>query len=866
MSGLPGDIADALARARGNAPFLASALGRNHDIAAMLDAGDFAGARAAADVVQEGPPRRRLRQMRDRIALVVAIGDLAGVLDLAAVTGSLSDLADFALDAAIADAIALRVPGAEPAGFAAIALGKHGSRELNYSSDIDPILIYDPGVLPRRERDDAGEAAVRIARHVVDLLQTRDGDGYVFRVDLRLRPASEATPLAIPVDAAISHYESSALAWERAAYVRARAAAGDQALGTRFLSAIQPFVWRRSLDFGAVGELRGLSRRIRAHHAAGQRFGPGFDLKRGRGGIREVEFFVQIQQLIHGGRNPALRVPDTLGAIAALKAAGIVDLSAADTLATAYRLYRTIEHRLQMVEDRQTHSLPWGDALDGVAQLHGLPDGAALLALLAPHVDAVGALYDGLDGDEAPTMVSFAAFPDPPAAERRIAEWRAGRYRALRTTPAQAAMERLLPGLLAAFAEAPDPHAALLAFDRLLGGLPTALNLFTLLDSQPRLRALLVAVLSHAPVLADALGARPSLLDWLIDASALAPVGSVADLAAAMTGSGTVEDRLDRVRQIVGEQRFALGVQIVEGAADPLAVAAGYGRVAEAALVTVADAVTAAFEAQHGRVPGSELVVLALGRFGGGSLTHASDLDLIYLFTGDFRADSDGSKSLGATQYYNRLAQRLSAGLSVPTSVGALYEIDTRLRPSGAQGPLVVSVESFARYQREEAWTWEHMALTRARPVYGSSAAHAALTRVIDDALAAPRDRLKLRDEVVLMRAEIARHKPPLGPFDVKLGAGGLVDYEFALQFGQLAGDVPSGARLPGLDDAHDLLTRLLVTLRLVSPSMDAPLAVTRPIVARACGADDWDDLLERLARARQGVAAAWAQVVEDNR
>jgi [glutamine synthetase] adenylyltransferase / [glutamine synthetase]-adenylyl-L-tyrosine phosphorylase len=857
-------LRDAIARAEACSPFLNGAMARHPALKAMLEQGDLAEALTAARAPVSGPLRRELRVQRDRLALAVAIGDLAGALDFEAVVQTLSGFADFALDAAIADAIAARVPDAPPDGFVAIALGKHGSRELNYSSDIDPILLFHPQLLPRRERDDPGEAAVRVARHIVDLLQARDGDGYVFRVDLRLRPASEATPLAIPVDAAISHYESSALAWERAAFVRARAAAGDLALGTGFLSAIQPFVWRRSLDFGAMGELRGLSRRIRAHHAAGQRFGPGFDLKRGRGGIREVEFFVQIHQLIHGGRDSSLRVPDTLGAITALAAAGVIDRRAADTLATAYRLYRTIEHRLQMIDDQQTHSLPHGDALDNVAALHGLADGAALLALLAPHVDAVGTLYDGLDGEDSPSTVSFAAFPDPAAAERRVSDWRAGSCRALRTAPAQAAMEKLLPGLLAAFADAPDANAALLAFDRILSGLPTALNLFTLLDAQPRLRSLLVAVLSHAPVLAEMLGTRPALLDRLIDASAFDAAGSVAELAASMQRAGTLEDRLDHVRHLVGEHRFALGVQIVEGASDPLAVAAGYARVAEAALVTVADAVTQDFAAHHGRVPGSELVVLALGRFGGGGLTHASDLDLIYLFTGDFSAESDGPKPLGATHYYNRLAQRLSAGLSAPTSAGALYEVDTRLRPSGTQGPLVVSVESFARYQREDAWTWEHMALTRARPVYGSAPARAAISETIRGVLAAPRDRPRLHDDVVAMRADVARHKPPLGPFDVKLGEGGLVDFEFALQFRQLAGDVAREAGLPGLDDAHDLLTRLLVTLRLVSPSMEAPLAVTRPIVARACGAESWDELLERLAVARQDVSSAWAQVVED--
>ncbi|MDB5715052.1 MAG: bifunctional [glutamine synthetase] adenylyltransferase/[glutamine synthetase]-adenylyl-L-tyrosine [Sphingomonadales bacterium] len=878
-------IADALDRARRFAPFLRDAITRRPETVDLLERGDIEGAIAAAPET-DGTVGKRLRIERDRLALALAIGDLAGLLPLERVIGTLSDFADRALQIAISEAVEQRTPGVEARGFVAIALGKHGSGELNYSSDIDPILIYDPLTVPLRPREDPADGAVRIAKSVVHILQTRDADGYVFRVDLRLRPSPEATQIALPVDAAISYYESSALGWERAAYIRARAAAGDVELGRYFLDAVRPFVWRRSLDFGAVGELRAMSQRIRAHHSAGQVFGPGYDLKRGRGGIREIEFYVQIQQLIHGGRDPALRVPNTLGAIEALANAGWIDPATAFTLTNAYRLFRTIEHRLQMVDDRQTHTLPLGrDALDGVAALHGLEDGTALLALIAPHVDAVGTLYDALDSD-APqripvateTALTEAGYADPAAMSRRIAGWRSGQVRALRSPAALEALESALPGLVVAFGAAPDPDAALAAFDRLVSGLPSAINLFRLLEAQPGLRAQLVEILSHAPTLAEALGRHPALLDRLIDASAFDPVGDVAALTVEMRDrSGEVEAQFDRVRHIVGDYRFALGTQIVEGRADPIEVAAGYARVAEAALVTVADTVTADFARRHGIIAGSEMVVLALGRFGGGRLTHASDLDLVYLFTGDFQAESDGEKPLGASHYYSRLAQRLTAGLSAPTSAGALYEIDTRLRPSGKQGPLVVSLDSFARYQTESAWTWEHMALTRARPVYGSDAARAQLDTIIEEALRMPRDVGEVAKAVIAMRGDIALNKPPVGALDVKLCAGGLVDLEFAVHFQQLAtgiGLVPELGRAigllaaaghvdPDLLGAHDLLTRLLVTLRLVSPTMAEPAPATCGIIARACGADDWPALLARLEAARHCISQQWKLVVD---
>ncbi|MDB5689516.1 MAG: glutamate-ammonia-ligase adenylyltransferase, partial [Sphingomonas bacterium] len=754
---------------------------------------------------------------------------------------------------------------------------------------IDPIFLFDPRTLPCRPREDPAEAAVRIARRIVELLQNRDADGYVLRVDLRLRPSPEATPLALPVEAAISYYESSALPWERAAFIRARAAAGDVALGESFLAAVRPFVWRRSLDYGAIREIRGISQRIRDHHAHGQQLGPGFDLKRGRGGIREVEFFAQIHQLIHGGRNPALRAPATLDALAALAADGHVPANEAHILSSAYRLHRTVEHRLQMVEDEQTHRLPrQAAALDNVAALHGLADGAALVGLLAPHVEAVGRIYDSLDSDRPAGLsrdsalldasLSAAGFADPALARARIEGWRSGTHRALRTPAARDALEAVLPPLIAAIGEARDPNAALTRFDGIVGQLPSAINLFRLLEARPLLGRIIGDVLVHAPVLAEALARRAELIDGLIDARAFDPPPDVAALSAEFAAGEAGDDYqalLDRVRARVGERRFALGVQLIETVADPLDVAAGYARVAEAAIATLTRATVAEFEAAHGRVPGGELVILALGRLGGGALTHASDLDLIYLFTGHFLAESDGRRPLGATQYFNRLAQRVSAALSVPTPSGPLYEVDTRLRPSGAQGLLAVSVDSFAEYQRSSAWTWEHMALARARTVYGSPEACAAVQAIIDETLRRPRDPAILAADAAKMRGDVARHKPPAGPFDVKLIDGGLVDAEFCIHVLQLRDRIGLDPRIevaaealigagrlaPGFTEAARLLTRMLVALRLVAPVDGEPEAVSRPLVAQACGAPDWDALLTAYADARRIVAQEWRRI-----
>jgi glutamate-ammonia-ligase adenylyltransferase len=881
----------AIARARDHSPFLAMLLTREPQLAEDLPGALLDPLAAARDIPGEMSAGARLRIERRRLALLVALGDLSGHFDLTRVTHTLSDFADDALDRAIRAAILERTPDADPIGFAAIALGKQGSRELNYSSDIDPIWLFDPDTLPRKPREEPVDAAVRIGRRVLELLQSRDGDGYVMRVDLRLRPSPEATPIVLPVDAAISYYESQALPWERAAFIRARACAGDLRLGGYFLEAVRPFVWRRALDYGTIREIRDISRRIRDHYAQAQAFGPGYDLKRGRGGIREVEFFAQIHQLIHGGRDPALRAPATRDALAALAAAGRIDAEDAAALSEAYACFRTIEHRLQMVDDLQTHRLPAGaEALANVAALHGVESGEALLDLLRPRAERVGRVYDSLSDDAEPRLpasgdslqaqLAEAGFDHPAGAARIVEGWRSGNYPALRTSPAREALESVLPWLIAAFAQAPDSTHAITRFDAMLARLPSAINFFRLLEAQPALTRLLSNILCHAPTLAEQLGRRAELLDGLIDATALDPMPDVAALAEEMATRETGADyqwQLDHVRKVVGEKRFALGAQIVAGASDPLEVSAGYARVAEAAIEVLARATVEEFTRAHGRVPDSELVVLALGRMGGQALTHASDLDLIYVFTGDYAAESDGAKPLGAVMYYNRLGQRVSAALSVPTAAGPLYEIDTRLRPSGAQGPLVVSLEGFTRYQREDAWTWEHMALTRLRPIFGSAKARAAVMQMVGEVLHGARPQRDVVADAAKMRDEMAAHKPPQGPLDAKLSDGGLVDLEFAVhtlqlvhrsafdpQLGRAIDALAAAGLMPAaMRPAHDFLSRLLVTLRLVAPDGQPPGAPTQALIARAVGLEAWPQVVAELERTRQEVRACWTALRE---
>ncbi len=892
-------LVTAAATAWAQAPFLKNLIRSRRDVLARIaDAGPEAALAdamaAAADPAQD--TAQRLRRARGAVALVAALADLAGLWSLEQVTAALSDFADRSIDIAIAEALAER--DAPNAGLAALALGKLGSHELNYSSDVDLILVHDPDVIPRRSHEEPAEAAVRIARRAVALLADATPDGYVQRVDLRLRPASEITPISLAVGAAEHYYQSEALTWERVAFIRARACGGDIALGQGLLNRIRPFVWRRSLDWTAVRDIQAVSLRIRDHFDAGQSIGPGYDLKRGRGGIREIEFFAQIHQLIWGGRAPELRCAATLDGLAALATAGRIAPDEAAQLAGSYRMLRTLEHRLQMRRDEQTHAVPRLAAdRTAVAVLAGQRDWAAVERALKTVTTPVASAYDRLIAAAAP---QGHAVPAEPAAWLKahhagvarllpplIARWRGGGLRALRSETARTAFENVLPALIAGVAGAADPAVAATRLDGFLGALPQGAQFFALLEANPRLVGLLGHLLGVTPVLADALARDPALFDVMLAPDAFAPLPDAdvltADLAAFTAPADGLEDLLDRVRRWTGERRFQVGAQLVEARVDPLLAARALSDLADAALAVVTPAVVADFARVHGHVAGAEPVILALGRYGGRALTHASDLDLVYLFSGDHEAISDGAKPLPATLYFNRLAARLTAALSVPTAAGALYEVDTRLRPWGAKGMLALSIASFARYQASDAESWEHMALTRARLVFGSAAARAEADAAIMATLDRPRDPDRLRSEVAAMRADIASAKPAKGVFDVKLAPGGLVDLEFVVHFLQLrdrrgfgpdlaaaiAMMTDAGTLPAGLAAAHDRLTRFLVLLRLVAPGSSVPAGfapAVETMIAAALGATNFAAVADELALAKAAVRLAFTTLLAAKR
>ena len=841
LAASPGGAA-MLAAIGGNSPYLAeSALADSAAVLRFAAEGPDPVLQAALAELEAVPPtlpRARiaalLRQVKRRAALVIALADIGGLWRLARITAALSALAEATLETALAHLLADSAPmfgpplRAQLRGFVILGMGKLGARELNFSSDVDLVVLYDPA-----EDDARAAVAVRVARALVGLMQDRTEDGYVFRTDLRLRPDPGATAPAVSLPAALAYYESMGQTWERAAMLKARPVAGDLALGAAFLDAIRPFVWRRHLDFAAIADIHAMKRRIDAQatprrpepkgpakgpakgqaprDAAGPGRLAGHNLKLGRGGIREIEFIAQTLQLVWGGRDPSLRAPATLAALAALARAGHLPPRAAAELARAYRFLRSAEHRLQMVADRQTHALPEAtDALARFAIFLGYAGVGPMAAALRRHLDAVGrhwaALFDALppppaaatrlyfDGpDDSPaTLDTLAAmgFRDPGAIAAAVRSWQAGRVRALRSLRARELMGATLPHLLAALARQPDADLAFARFAGFLDHLPAGVQPLSLFERNPALLERVVAVLGAAPALADYLARVPSALDGLIAPEV--PAASVRLLRRRVAEAGEFEAVLTALAHGVREQEFALAVASMEGRLDVDSAGRARTALADAVLAALLPRVLANHAARHGHVRGGAMVVVALGKAGSREMLAGSDLDLMLVYdhpeavTESRVRRGDRARALPVSQWFIRAAHAFIAALTAPSAEGALYAVDMRLRPSGNKGPVAVSLASFERYHASSAWTWERMALTRARVVSGPRGLSQRVEAAITAALARHEPAASIRADAAAMRARLARDAPPAGPWDVKLRPGGLMEVEFIVQVLQL--------------------------------------------------------------------------------
>lgn len=865
---------------------------------------------------------RLLREAKRQMALAIAIADIGGMWNLDRVTGALSALAEATLRRAVAhllrtghDAGDLVLPDpSDPeagCGFTVLAMGKLGAGELNYSSDIDLVLLHDPDAGVYRG-DQPSAFFSRLSRDLVTLMEARDSDGYVFRTDLRLRPDPAATPPCVSLHAALAYYESMGQNWERAAMLKARPIAGDRAMGAAFLADIRPFIWRRHLDFAAVADIHAMKRRIDAHKKTALSLAAdplariaGHNVKLGQGGIREIEFMVQTLQLVWGGRDPGLREPRTLQALRLLARAGHLPARAAAELGRAYRFLRDVEHRLQMVADRQTHVLPEKPAqLEAFATFMGHACGLAFATALLGQLDRVQFWYQEVFGavpgggvTAAPlefagpatpqaTLDALAAmgFGEGARVVDAVAGWQAGRVRALRSERARELLGIVLPRLLEALSRQPQPDAAFSRFAGFLDRLPAGVQLLSLFQRNLDLVGRIAGVLGAAPQLADHLARTPSALDGLLDGDVPAPIART--LRMRLADVGGLEEAIARIRATVRESDFAISVATLEGRMDADAAGLARADLADAALSALLPRVLADFAQRFGRVRGGGMVVVVMGKAGGRETMSGSDLDLMLIYDRPEQVtESSGGRPLPASQWFIRAVHAFVAALTAPDAEGPMYAVDMRLRPSGNKGPVAVSLAAFETYHAGSAWTWERMALTRARVVAGPVKLRARVEAAIRTAIASA-DPAQVRADAVAMRARMLRDLPLAGPWDVKQRPGGQVEVEFIAQSLQLLhGPKAQTLRLAvaGLRDAGHLAATdaaLLIRADRIWRTVQGMLRITdgaRPPAqlseasaaallraVRAAGGDavDLDELRATLERLAQDVRAAFVRLV----
>ncbi len=862
-----------------------------------------------------------LRRHKRRVALALALGDLDGSLDAPNFCRALSAFADRAVQALLTMLLRFAVERGEVAssvlddhghGLFVLGMGKYGAFELNYSSDIDLVVFLDPERLPYHGRESPTALAAKITRALAQGLGEQSKDGYVFRTDLRLRPFPAGQPLALTVDAAETYFARHGQNWERAAYIKARPVAGDLEAGDAFLERIAPFIWRRSLDFAAINDIHSIKRQIHAFRGHSRIRTRGHNIKLGRGGIREIEFFCQTQQLILGGRVPSLRERATTEALEALVAAGWIGAEVARQLIEAYWFLRRVEHRLQMVDDAQTHVLPERDtafarftAFMGYAdpesferalvdRLETVERHYASLFETSPDLsDAAALVFTGTDDDPATIgHLQALGFNDASALSAKVRGWHHGHIAATRSTRARELLTELLPDLLRALADQREPDAAFRRFDAFLSAQPAGVQLFSLFHANPSLLKLIALIMGTAPRMAERLAGSTRLFEAMLTPDfieVLPPRRSLAaELDQTLGAARSTEDLLDRARVWAQSRQFQVEFMVLtarvsaHGGLDQLTA------IADLLLERLLPAVEDWLAVSHGRIPGGRFAILAMGKLGSRELTIGSDLDLVFVYDARADAKSDGKRPLPAATYYARLGQRLVSALSAQTAEGRLFEIDMRLRPSGKVGPVACALASFDGYQRRTAQVWEHQALTRARPIAGDADLCQALGAIIRDVLTAERDPQELAAAVAQMRRRIFKEHGSTDPFDLKHCPGGVVTLEFLAQYlvlrhaaahasllhlttegvfaeaGRL-GLVPSTdadalIRALRLNHALAAVVRLTIDERFEPESVPAPLLAALQAAAQAALDDDQATI--DMATLTRELAAAQAEVV----
>jgi len=902
----------------GNSPHLSLLLQRDLELtqALVAEAPDAITARVRADLAAADPAMDRdrlmtfLRRQRNRVAVLAAVYDcfdICGVMECAEL---LSDMADHAVRLTVSHLLLDRVqrgdlerPAGDRWGYFVLALGKHGSRELNYSSDIDLIVLYDPKCVRYTGSRTLGECFVRVTQDLIRILQSRTGDGYVFRTDLRLRPDPSSTPVAVTVDFALNYYRRFGRTWERTALIKARPVAGDLAAGAAYLERLAPFIWDEALDFTSVEDIRSVSEQIHDFHGHQAVRAAGHNVKLGRGGIREVEFFVHMHQLAHGGRNRRLRGARLLPMLETLDREHHIMPRETAVLRDAYLLLRRVEHRLQMVNDTQTQKLPDSDAgLEHIARFLGLDSAQELVRRIESVAGEVHDLYRTrfnvpeseqglaaaiLDGpDDHPDAVArleAAGFAQARAAIETMQGWAQGRHASTASERARTTIREILHEIVDALGRTRDPDRALVRLDRFLAALPEDLAFFAMLRANTWLLNLIAVVMGSAPRMADVLEGHPRLLQAVLEPSFFLPIPEREELAGELderlAGRRDAAERVEQVAAWAGDRRFQVAVQALENLVTVDEASTSLSDIAGAVIGRLLRDVLEEMHNQRGPVPGGGCAVVARGRLGAGEMTFGSDLDLLFVADFEAGAQTAGQPPVEARTFYRQAAAELVSRLRSRSTYGRLYELDERLRPAGRIEPPVMTLAELRDHYAGPASTSELMLLTRASVVSGDPGTSAAVTAAIAGALARPRDPGRLLQDVARCREAIAAEHPAQDPFDVQHVSGGLADLESLAQYLRLrhahgapqvlvgatascfealgAADLIPQSEASLLAGAARMLRTLQAMLRLTwsreTPVRDAPAAMRRKL-ATALECAGFDELDAKL-RATQAAA-----------
>jgi len=824
-------LCDLLKSIHQHSPFLSQLLEQDLDFIYALLTGKpdkiwkqvFNDQRSHTDYQNKSELMQDLRSLKKKSMLLIAHADLTGAWTLEKITRHLSDLADYCLTHAVRyllwqlheQQFINLTDLAKPelgSGFLIVGMGKLGAFELNYSSDIDLIVFYDLTNINSNCPEKLPKQFVRLTRDLVNIMDDFTKDGYLFRTDLRLRPDPGAMPLAVSYTAAEIYYGSLGQNWERAAMIKARPIIGDIELASNFMKMVSAWIWRKNLDFATIQDIHSIKRQINSTHLGSDNSNPvdllGYNIKLGHGGIREIEFFAQTQQLIYGGRNINLRQCQTLSALKQLCTLGHISHDTCSELCQAYVFFRHIEHRLQMQNDQQTHSLPTTEnSFLDFANFMGFTDAPALRKEVLTHITNVQKHYHHLfeespslsakgnlvfTGTEAEpetlTTLHSMGFNQAEKIFTLIKAWHHGRYRATRSDRARQLLTALVPQILKDFSQTPHPDTAFIRFDDFLQSLPSGVPIFSMFQHNLNILELLAKIMGTSPKMASHIAQHPELIETLTSRQNISSLPDTCALQESLDQqiktATHYEDTLNILRRWARDQRFLTGLHILQSKSPIDKCHRCLSDIAQIALKALLPAVISDFQVKHGRFETGQFSLIFYGKLGSQQMTFTSDLDLVAIY--DVKKPetlSDGQKPLSPSQYYLRLTQRLITAINAPTTEGKLYEVDMRLRPSGNAGPLASSYQAFEHYQKTESWTWETMSLLRARCVIGSDNLCQRLTQMIQQILQKKNDNQVLRHDIIDMRQRLETEFGQNDLWDMKHRNGGMLDILFSVQY-----------------------------------------------------------------------------------